>query len=266
MAADKSVICKPEDRRVFRELSHFLRSPENEARPVNELVLQVGGFFLGKPYAGGTLERRSAERLVVNLRQFDCFTLVENAVVLARLIGAGKQDFADYAASLERVRYRRGYLSGYASRLHYFSDWLRDNQEKRILRDITREIGGRPLPGAINFMTKHPGRYPALKNREVYREMLAVEKRCSRRRLFHIPKRELTDFEDGIRDGDLIGIATDVEGLDVVHAGLAVRVKKRIHLLHASRRAGEVVVSPETLSRYLAADKTRAGIMVGRVQ
>ena len=266
MAGDKRVICKPEDRRVFRELSHFLVSSENEARPVSELVVMVGKFFLGSPYAGGTLERRGAEKLVVNLRQFDCFTLVENAVVLARMIGAGKRDFAGYAASLERVRYRGGYLNGYASRLHYFSDWLRGNQRKHILRDVTREIGGRPLPGAINFMTKHPGRYPALKNREVYREMLAVEKQCSRRRLFHIPKRDLKDIEDGIRDGDLIGIATDAEGLDVVHAGLAVRVKKRIHLLHASRPAGKVVVSPETLSRYLAADKIRAGIMVGRMQ
>lgn len=266
MAGDTCLTAKPEDRRIVRELLQCLRSPENTARPVGELAVMVGRFFLGSPYASGTIERQGAEKLVVNLRQFDCFTFVENAVVLARLLRNGEEDFSRYTAALTRTRYRGGRLNGYASRLHYFSDWLRDNQRKGILKDVTREIGGSPRHRAINFMTANSARYPALKSPDVCREMLAVEKRCSRRRLFHIPKRELNDWEDTMLDGDLIGITTEREGLDVSHAGLAVRIRGKIHLLHASPVGEQVILSRETLYRYLAADTFRAGIMIGRLR
>jgi hypothetical protein len=257
---------KAEDRRIFQELLQSLNALGDKALPIGDVAVAVGRFFLGSPYAVGTLERRGEEKLVLNLRQFDCFTFVENAVVLARLIRAGKEDFADYTAALTQARYRGGHRNGYASRLHYFSDWLRDNQKKMILKDVTREIGGKAFPKGINFMTKNPGLYPALKSLDVCREIEAVERRCSRRRFFHIPKKELKNVQAGIQEGDLIGVTTDTEGLDIVHAGLAIRVKKEIHLLHASRAAGMVVISPETLSRYLAAMETRAGIMVGRIR
>jgi hypothetical protein len=96
--------------------------------------------------------------------------------------------------------------------------------------------------------------------------MRAVEQRCSRRRLYHIPRGKLRGVEEGILDGDLIGITTNREGLDVAHAGLAVRIKGKIRLLHASPTAGRVVCAPETLARYLAADSARTGIMVGRLR
>jgi len=70
---------------------------------------------------------------------------------------------------------------------------------------------------------------------------------------------------DKIQNGDLIAVTTDIEGLDVVHAGIAVKIKKSLHLLHASQRAGKVVISGETLYRYLAQRKSRQGIMVARI-
>ena len=259
------MIGKPEDRRIFRELLQSPHLSGTKALSSGELAVMVSRFFLGSPYAAGTLEQRGSERLVVNIRQFDCFTFVENAAVLAWLMRNGEAAYFRYTAALTQARYRGGRLNGYASRLHYFSDWLRDNQGKRILKDVTREIGGRPFSKGINFMTRNPGLYPALKSPDVCREMHVVERRCSRRRLFHIPKRELKDFEDKILDGDMIGITTDREGLDVSHAGLAVRIRGKVHLLHASQVQKQVVISRETLSRYLAADKSRAGIMVGRL-
>jgi hypothetical protein len=47
--------------------------------------------------------------------------------------------------------------------------------------------------------------------------------------------------------------------------GLAARVKNRIHLLHASRIKGKVVLSKETLYRYLMESRARSEIMVARV-
>jgi len=121
------------------------------------------------------------------------------------------------------------------------------------------------LRKAITFMTTHPNLYPPLKNGANLQRMKFVERTISRRSLFFIPKKALRRLEDRIRDGDLIAITTNREGLDVQHVGLAERVKNRIHLLHASSNEGKVVLSKETLYRYLMQSKARSGIMVVRV-
>jgi hypothetical protein len=111
----------------------------------------------------------------------------------------------------------------------------------------------------------HWGNYSGLSTDRLYREMRDVEKNLSGRSLYHIQKAELRQFENSIENGDLIAAATNIEGLDVVHVGLAVRVRGRTHLLHASEVEMKVVISDDTLYRYLSKRKTMTGIMVGRV-
>jgi hypothetical protein len=72
-------------------------------------------------------------------------------------------------------------------------------------------------------------------------------------------------MEGRIREGDVIAIATTQKGLDVQHVGLAVKVRGRIHLLHASSIEGKVVLSRETLYRYIMGSKKRFGVIVLRV-
>lgn len=256
---------QPEDRKICEELLSLPRWKESGKRRLNELVILVGKYFLGAPYAANSIETEGGETLVVNLRQFDCFTFVENCVVLARLIEAGKSSFEDYTEHLEIIRYRRGELSGYSSRLHYFSDWLYDNGEKGMVKDITREIGGISTVKEINFMTAHPEKYPALEDEASYREMLDVEKRLSGKPRYIIPKAGFGQIQDKIEDGNLIGITTDIDGLDVTHVGFTLRVKDHIHLLHASETEGKVVLSENTFGHYLSAVNTRSGIAVAQV-
>jgi hypothetical protein len=96
--------------------------------------------------------------------------------------------------------------------------------------------------------------------------MKSLERKISTRSLFFIPKKAVRRLEDRICDGDLIAITTNTEGLDVQHVGFAARVKNRIHLLHPSSTEGKVVLSKETLYRYLMESKARSGIMVARLE
>jgi hypothetical protein len=96
--------------------------------------------------------------------------------------------------------------------------------------------------------------------------MITVEKNLSVRSLYSIKKAEIRRLENGIENGDLIAVTTGIEGLDVVHAGLAVRIGRRIHLLHASKIEKMVVLSVPTLYQYLSRRKMMTGIMVGRVK
>ena len=254
-----------QDRRILKELIRFLDEKKSSAKFTDQPVLKIGKFFLGTPYLDGTLEMKGPEHLVVNLREFDCVTFVENVVALAWLAKSWKKSFEAFQKILQRIRYRHGRLQGYCSRLHYFSDWIHDNQKKGIIKDVTAEIGGRPFRKVINFMTKHPDLYPPLKNGANLRRMRSAERTISRRSLFFIPKKSLRCLEDRIRDGDLIAITTNKEGLDVQHVGLAARVKNRIHLLHASSIEGKVVLSKKTLYRYLMESRARSGFMVAKV-
>jgi len=258
------VIYHPEDLAIYDDLMRSLCKQGERARPAGELMLDVGRYFLGFPYVENTLERQGRETLVINLRGFDCFTFVENVVALAGMIQKGKSHFRGYAAQLKKIRYRHGILKGYTSRLHYFSDWLYDNEQKGILKNVTRASGGVPFRKNFNFMTRHRAEYPALSMEKSYREMMAIEKRLSRRILGHIPKAVLGRFEKLVGNGDLIAITTDMEGLDVIHVGLALRLGGRIHLLHASEAEKRVVVSDITLHQYLSRRKMMTGTTTGR--
>jgi len=254
-----------QDRRVFQELIRFLDKKKVCAKSLGQLMLEIGKFFLGAPYMAGTLETKRHEHLIVNLREYDCVTFVESVIALAWSIKFRKKSFAAFRRLLQKIRYRQGRLMGYSSRLHYFSDWIHDNQKKDLVKDVTAEIGGRSLKKAITLMTAHPDLYPKLENAANLRRMKLIERKISKRSIYLIPKKALRRFEDRIRDGDLIAITTNAVGLDVQHAGFAAKVRNRIHLLHASSAEGKVVLSRKTLYQYLMQGNVRSGIMVAKV-
>lgn len=260
----ENILYDPEDPAIFREIAETLVSGRVEILSPGAGVAAAGLAFLGKPYGAHTLERKGPERLIINLRKLDCFTFVENAVVLGRLVREGVTNFADYVAILQRLRYREGIIDGYASRLHYFSDWLYDAEEKGFVRDVTVAIGGRRLLKSISCMTDHPENYPALEDGEVNRRMREIEEHITAQAKYFIPRESLRTVEDQIRDGDLVAITSDQENMDVSHVGIALRLRRRVHLLHASRLAGRVLVSPETLYGYLKKKKGRTGVIVAR--
>jgi len=262
---EEDILYAPEDLALFRDIVKALVRGQAKFPSPGAVVAAAGLAFLGRTYGAHTLEREGPERLIINLRELDCFTFLENAVVLERLVRTGLTDFADYAATLQRLRYRRGIVNGYASRLHYFSDWLCDAQEKGCVRNMTEALGGQRLLKPVSFMTQHRESHPALEDTETRRQLREIEERITARVKHFLPREKLRSVEDQILDGDLLAITTNMDGMDVAHVGLALRLRRRVHLLHASRLAGKVLISPETLYGYLMKKKERTGVMVARV-
>ncbi len=241
------------------------QQPTGQDFSPGNLVVETGRFFLGAPYREGTLEGPGREKLIVNLHAFDCTTFVETVLALVRCAASGKISPQEFRGNLRRIRYRRGKIDGYASRLHYFTDWLADNQKKKTLTDVSRDLGGERRQKEIHFMTTRRERYAALKNQTQAGKMRRTERRLSRSPFYVIGKERVSRIQDDIQPGDLIAFTTNQEGLDVAHVGLAVRERGRLRLLHASRREGAVVVSRETLSAYLRRRGNFTGILVARV-
>ena len=123
--------------------------------PLGPAVARVGELALGAPYAANTLEAYlgeggvpAAEPLTLHLLKFDCVSLVEAALAVARTAAAGPDAGWDrFAREMERMRYRGGVRDGYASRLHYFSEWIADGARRPAparARRSPRRSAGRP--------------------------------------------------------------------------------------------------------------------------
>jgi hypothetical protein len=236
---------------------------EQDLFPGN-LIVEIGRFFLGVPYKAGTLEAPDKEKLIANLSGFDCTTFVETVLALTGCAIRGKITSAEFRKTLKFIRYRQGAIIGYSSRLHYFTDWLRNNEKKKILKDVSRQFDAESQRKKINYMTTNRPSYPALKNEDEFQKMLVVEKNLSRRVFSFIGRDMVSRQKNKIQNGDIIAFTTNQEGLDVAHVGFALWQEKNLHLLHASGKAGGVVISAKTLVAYLKSNKKFTGIIITR--
>ena len=247
------------------DLTSFRQQFQGKNLPPGDLVCAIGGYFLGAPYMPGTLESGHKEKLVVNTAQFDCFTFVETVLALFQCVAAGKITKSELGQTLQLIRYRQGIIDGYSSRLHYFTDWLRDNEQKKLLQDVSRKLGAVSQRKKIHYMTSHREAYAALADEDEFRKMQSAEKNMSRRVIRLIPQDKVHRQKENIQAGDIIAFTVAVEGLDVTHVGFAFQQGKNLHLLHASSKEGAVVVSTKTLVAYLQQRKSNTGIIVARV-
>ncbi len=251
----------------------------NEVQPtvMADGVLKFGKTFLGDAYpkakkaavrqSDGTRQYLSTsnEELDVNLTQFNCVTFVENMIALTQTRLSSNPNFEYFKQNLANIRYRNGVID-YASRLHYFSDWLYENEKRGILTNITQEIGGQPfnknvsyLSSSKNVLTKNKSNYTT------FVSMKKVEKEISSRPKYFIPKDRIPEVESKIKNGDIIGITNRLEGMDMAHTGFAIWRNGQLYLMHASSQYHRVVISSKPLKDYLAGNKLQTGIMVGRL-
>lgn len=265
-AEDMPISASRENReRVNQILSGFSAGRETD-EGFGSLVIALGESFLGTPYVAHTLGVSDTERLVVNLAKLDCTTFVENVLALALTAEQGKTGFEDFASLLAFLRYREAYPNGYASRLHYFSEWLQLHAQQGLLELVSDSIGSKPFDNRVSFMTTHPEAYPPLADLALLEQMKEVEKKVSAQQMRFIPREEIRNLEGHIQNGDVIAFTTDIEGLDVSHTGFAFFREGRLHLLHASTRSHSVEISPVPLSEYLAGLPRVTGILAGRVK
>lgn len=236
-------------------------------------VATVARTFVGRPYLASSLEVQAPrpdapEPLICRLDAFDCVTLVENSLAIARALALanGKEaSWETYRAELERVRYRGGVRGGYASRLHYFSDWIADNERRGVVKDITASLGGLPDKRPIVFMTAHRGSYRKLGDDRVFKEIQTVEASLARTTRYVLPNAKVAGIVPLLQSGDIIAFATDIEGLDVVHTGLLYRKPDgQIYLLHAPEPGRNVTLGARPLVDYLKAIPHHVAVIIAR--
>jgi hypothetical protein len=241
--------------------------------PLGKATAALGKTFVGATYRPGTLEVPGPERLVVNLRELDCVTFIENVLALVRFVRAdGVALLADppaararYQDYLRQLRYRDGQIAGYPSRLHYFSEWLAENERQGRVRQLSRDLGGAADRERIAFMSTHPDSYRQLADSTVLAAVVAMEGRLNAAgpRWF-LPESAIAGTASRIEDGDVIAATSTVPGLDIAHTGIALWRNGRLHLLHAPLVGKSVEISRLPLAERILGIPTQDGIMVAR--
>lgn len=233
-----------------------------------EGVIDVAKKYLGTPYAAGTLEMEDEERLVINEQGMDCTTFVE--LTIAQCL-AMHSDSLTFEQQVQALRYRNGVINGYLSRLHYFTDWVAENAYRGVWHEVKPN---RDFPVwqadtlTLSFMSKHSDKYAYLKaHTSAIDSMHTIEQRYAAYPVHYIRKEHLDLPPDKlpIQNGDILGLVTTIDGLDVTHLGFAIWQGKRLHLMHASIRHGKVVIDERSLYDYLKDRKNCPGVRVVRM-
>lgn len=252
------------DKGIFES---YLNSVQTVDKLCSDILMdETAKFFLGVPYVGKTLEYEP-ERLIVNLREMDCMTFVENVLALAEASASGTPSWQTYLEKLQQIRYRDGKIEDYTSRLHYTSDWIYENEKKGLIADITKEIGGVPLAMDVSFVSTHPESYMQLQSHPEYIAVMAKkEKEINSRQYYYIPKEEIDKREAQIRTGDIVCFVTSIKGLDISHVGIVHKEGDKMTFIHASSGKKRVIINEESLQDYVLGIKKSKGIMVLRPQ
>lgn len=198
---------------------------------------RIAEAWLGRPYIANSLVGGPdrPEKLVVNLQAFDCVTFIECVIAKAR-----SRSRKELIEELKKIRYRGGRVE-WSARLHYFSDWMKSNQKRGVIKIRTRGPGSHSIEARLGVIEGLPERSV---------------------RLQVVPKQKLHLARRRIRDGSVVAFASTRSKLDFFHTGL-VFIEDGLMLFHASRKAKKVIAEP--LGKYLKRNRMR-GIAFASVE
>ena len=258
----KECIFQPEDKQIAEDKLNVFSEDVN--LPISDLVVKIGLSFLDTPYVAATLENGLDEKLVINLRQLDCTTFAESVLALARTVKLKKTDFESFATELEKIRYRDGFRNQYPSRLHYFSEWILNNEKKGIVSGKANQNGVK-CDKVINYMSTHPSDYPVLKEHpELIPAIAKQEKELSEKGFMYFLKSDIPNLYRNLKHGDIIALTSSIDGVDVNHVGIIIRKGNEFHLLHAPLSGKKVLVSEGPITDFIKPASKNNGIIIAR--
>ncbi|HEY9834594.1 MAG TPA: N-acetylmuramoyl-L-alanine amidase-like domain-containing protein [Stenomitos sp.] len=258
-------IPKTKDGERFRRVMQSAMAQKLHQRPMGEMVQAIAQQFLGSAYKANLLDQAPEETLVVNLHQFDCLLFIETVLAITRGVAVQDYSYGTFVNHLRDQRYWDGQINGYCSRLHYFSQWIYDNQKRGIIQNIGQNLGGVSVHKTLNFMSTHRQSYPLMASNETaYQCIVEREAQLKGVAIQYIPTQQIRRLYSKLQPGDIIAVATNIPGLDVTHTGFVYRqANGNMGFIHASP-AGQVTIARD-LERYVSRVKQANGILVARL-
>ena len=257
---DKATVAK------YEQISNVLKA--NQSKTVPQLMIIAAKEMLGTEYVAGSLEQ-VPEKLKVSLVETDCILFVESCLAMAVNAKKGVFHPDSLCTAVQNLRYRNGKVDGYASRIHYTSEWIKQGEGRGIFTEITDVLSGENLSGQrFTYMTEHSDAYRQLKgNTAEVARIAQMEKYLNGFEDYYvIPKGDVRKIEHLLKDGDILGFNSTVKGLDIAHVALVYHKENgEVGFIHASQVDGKVVVDEKDIADYVNGRKNNNGIRIVRV-
>lgn len=237
--------------------------PPRSGESFGQYLVRAARIQHGKAYEDHAPPPPGMETLRVDLEKFECVTFIESSLAVARCGFEGAATRDCFERELVASRYRGGARTDYASRLHYFTDWIDDNAGRGRLTNLTPALGGQPT--FKQFFRISERELPrGIVSSGTAAEMARVESRLSEAPHFVLSRELAPSKLPLLEDGDLIAFVRERPGLLVHHAGFVLRVGGVPRLLHASSYHKRVVITAEDVTDYLLRRPERRGVIVAR--
>ena len=264
-AAD-AYVWSPEQRTIAEDWLRAVgkRKPKES---LGELAVRAGKIRLGTPYLDPP-QLDAPEELHIELSTLQCQSFVESSLAVARCVWNDTPTADCVADEIRNFRYRDGVVAGFASRLHYFNDWLTDNARRGSLVLLGDTLNTTAWTQRFDYMSKHHKRYPQLAHADILEAISAAESRLTSTEYRIVPKEHVGAAERELQTGDVIAFVTSQKpGLMISHTGFVVRgASGALHVMHASSYHQKVIITRTDLAGYVNARADRQGIMVARPQ
>lgn len=238
--------------------------PRRPRQSFGQIVLNAARLAVGRPYAP-QVELPGIEVVDNNVNVFQCVSLVEGALAMARCAWQDERTAGCFRKEIARLRYRHGAMDGFGSRLHYFEDWLDDNASRGSLAVLTDKYSKHTLLRRTAYMSNHLPLFPGMQDANERKRIEHTEARLSHKPVPIVLRSDLARASEHLVDGDIVAIATRRPDILVHHVGFVDRDSRGVvHLLHASSALGRVVRTHDALLDYVKRKPEREGVLIAR--
>jgi hypothetical protein len=143
-----------------------------------------------------------------------------------------------------------------------------DNEAKGVVKILTPDLpGAQPFTQKVGIMSEHPENYRQLAaHPELLPTIRLAEEKINARSLKYLPMDKLAAAEHLLQTGDIVGVATAEQGIDIAHTGLCIKDEQGVaHFMDASssRTSMRVTLEPE-ISKCLNWSSKLTGVMIAR--
>lgn len=211
-----------------------------------------------------------ADKTLINVTEMNCVTFVENVLAMTmtlqylgenQILYISDEDlFQIFVKHLNFIRYYTDQPTNYwEDRIHYHTDQLRKLAYYGYLFDLGR-INGVPYNKEINYLSRNRSKFPGFR---LWNQIQKIEKELTAYPKYYYPLDMLHCYEEIAKDGDIVALTTDIEGLEVSHTGFITVKDGVLYFTHASLKKRKVVVE-EPFRTYLSTRTSITGIMAFR--
>lgn len=228
-----------------------LMEKASEGSVYGERVLNAAKALQGVPFAPAA-DNDSLGTIMIRLDSLNQREFINVALAAAKTAQISGPDLREFEKNLENISRYKGQDNGFASQFQYGSVWVVDNVYRGNLKEMTEYLtGGGYRTKTLDYVSRHPEEYPAMKNPEVAEKVRINEFGYRSHRIPHLKKQSIGNkvMKDLLQNGDIIVMLPMEDDFDIYDIGIVSMEEGEPTLVHISKEKGEVVVDPYPLSR-----------------